>query len=122
MMKDLIKKTIAPFVWFYRNRKYKSRIFNNEVSLSFIPEKGSMIRNKTEVYGNIVLGTYSYISGPGSYVDGAKIGKHCSIARFVTLGVTGHNYNWVSTSAAFIDRTLGVNNTPPPICFKRIRS
>lgn len=120
-MKDLIKKTIAPFVWFYRNRKYKSRIFNNEVSLSFIPEKGSMIRNKTEVYGNIVLGTYSYISGPGSYVDGAKIGKHCSIARFVTLGVTGHNYNWVSTSAAFIDRTLGVNNTPP-ICFKRIRS
>lgn len=115
MIKNLLKKAIAPFVWYYRNSKFKSRIYNNDVSFSFIPQKGTMIRDKTEIYGNIELGAYSYISGPGSYVDGAKIGKHCSIARYVTLGVTGHNYNWVSTSAAFIDRTLDINNTPPHV-------
>ena len=48
--------------------------------------------------GNIALGDYSYISGPGSYVEQAQIGKYCSIARYVVIGASSHNHQWVTTS------------------------
>lgn len=89
---------LSPIVWAVKNQKYHSFIYNRRLPMSYSPEKYVMIRDKSEVYGDFELGRGSYISGPYAYVDGAKIGKYCSIARFTTIGVQGHNYNWVTTS------------------------
>ena len=89
---------LSPIVWAVKNQKYHSFIYNRRLPMSYSPEKYVMIRDKSEVYGDFELGRGSYISGSYAYVDGAKIGKYCSIARFTTIGVQGHNYNWVTTS------------------------
>ena len=68
--------------------------------------KKTMVRSGTEV-GNISLGDYSYISGPRSYVEDAIIGKFCSIARQVVIGVSGHNYEWVTTSPIITSKEYG---------------
>ncbi len=109
-VKSLIKAIIMPFVLKYKNRKYKAFIYNNDVGLNFIPEKYSMIRELSEVAGNFTLGRGSYISGPYAFVDGAKIGKYCSIARFTTIGVKGHNYKWVTTSPLITSPDYGAVN------------
>jgi len=64
-----------------------------------------MIRKGVEVF-KLSLGDYSYLSGPG-LVEEAKIGKFCSIARDVIIGVRGHNYEWVTTSPIITSKEYG---------------
>lgn len=106
-IKNLIKKGFYPLIWKIKNKKYHSYIYNRHVSLGFKPEKYTMIRDLSEVYGDFILDTGSYISGPYAYVDGAKIGKYTSIARFATIGVKDHNYNWVTTSPIITSEKYG---------------
>ncbi len=66
-----------------------------------------MIRKGIDV-GKIEIGDYSYLSGPNSYIEEAIIGKYCSIARQVTIGVSGHNYEWVTTSPIITSPSYGI--------------
>lgn len=117
VIKNLIKKLLHPIIWGIKNKRYHSRIYNKGVSLNFKPEEYTMIRDKSDVLGDFTLGKGSYISGPYAYVDGAKIGRYTSIARFATIGVKGHNYNWVTTSPIITSPVYNIVNqsvTPPP--------
>lgn len=107
-IKRIVKRIVHPFIWYVKNKKYHSFIYNKRISFNYVPSELSMIRDKSEVYGNFVLGKGSYISGPYAYVDGAQIGKYTSIARFATIGVKGHNYNWVTTSPIITSSKYGI--------------
>lgn len=57
----------------------------------------AIVRRGTEVYADVVLGDFSYISGPRTYVEAARIGKFCSIARQVVIGPSDHDLTAVTT-------------------------
>ena len=103
----LAKKIFLPLYWFCRNIKNKTNNENYILSPKLKLGKHSMIRKGSEVY-NVLLGDYSYISGPNSYVEDAIIGKYCSIARNVIIGVTGHNYEWITTSPIITSKSYGL--------------
>lgn len=91
------KKWALHIYWTYRNLRYGSKVFDKSLSPRSKIGKGVMIRGGGEI-SYVEIGDYSYISGPRSYVEEVRIGKYCSIARQVVIGVSGHNYEWVSTS------------------------
>jgi virginiamycin A acetyltransferase len=120
-IKQFLKKIILILYWKWRNYKDKLEITNYKLSRKTLLGKRTKIRNRTEI-GNISLGDYSYISGPGSYIEEAIIGKYCSIARQVVIGVSGHNYNWLTTSPiitskayGFIDNDIKVPQKEKPV-------
>lgn len=49
---------------------------------------------------NTAMGRYSYC-GYGCMLNNCEIGRFCSIADNVTVGLTNHPLDWVSTSTAF---------------------
>jgi len=65
--------------------------------------KKVVIRYGSEFGQNIIIGDYSYISGPRSYVEEARIGKYTSIARQVTIGVSNHDLTSISTHPFLYD-------------------
>lgn len=109
IFKKFTKKIILPFYWIYRNIKDDLNIKNFTLSPKIKLGKKTMIRRGTEVY-NVNLGDYSYISGPRSFIEDAQIGKYCSIARQVIIGVSSHNYNWVTTSPIITSKSYGFIN------------
>lgn len=120
-LKINIRKILLFFYWTYRNMREGLMIYNKSISPKNKIGKKVMIRKGTEI-GCIEIGDYSYISGPNSYVEEAIIGKYCSIARQVTIGVSGHNYNWITTSPIitspkynFIDSPQKETQKEPPI-------
>lgn len=56
---------------------------------------------------DIVIGDYSYVSGPRSYVESARIGKFCSIARQTVIGVGNHDHTMVTTHPFFLSPEHG---------------
>lgn len=50
----------------------------------------------TKVLGSLSLGRFSYV-GAGSILGGCKIGRFCSIAPNVTIGLGQHPSDWIST-------------------------
>lgn len=109
------RKLVLYIYWTCRNFTEGLKINNYNLSPKIILGKKTMIRSETEI-GNISLGDFSYISGPRSYVEEAKIGKYCSIARQVVIGVSGHNYEWVTTSPIITSNKYGFikNDVPEP--------
>lgn len=77
-------------------------------SFAFRGGKRSIIRKGAEIGDKVELGDYSYISGTRSYVEDVQIGKYCSIARQTTIGVSGHNYEWVTTSPIITSTHYGL--------------
>lgn len=108
MIKSLVRRLIAPFYWLILNRRYSMKVEEYGTSFSFRGGRHSIIRKGSEVGASVVLGDYSYISGPRSYVEQATIGKYCSIARQTIIGVSGHNYQWVTTSPIITSTHYGI--------------
>ena len=100
------KRTVLPLYWFYRNNKEGLDIKLHTLSPRVKLGKKTMIRRDNEVY-DINLGDYSYVSGPRTFIEDARIGKYCSIARQVIIGVSSHNYNWVTTSPIITSKSYG---------------
>ncbi len=66
-----------------------------------------IIRRGVEMGSDVVIGDYSYVSGPRTYVESARIGKFCSIARQTVIGVGNHDHTMVTTHPFFIDPEFG---------------
>lgn len=107
-IKKIIRKIIQPLYWQVLNHRQHSIIEEYNTAFSIRVGRYAIIRKGSEVGPNVELGDYSYISGPRSYVEDAIIGKYCSIARQVTIGVSGHNYNWVTTSPIITSTQYGI--------------
>lgn len=65
------------------------------------------IRAGTEVSPDEMLGYHSYISGPRSYVEAARIGKFCSVARQVSIGPSDHDLAGISTHPFLLSPAYG---------------
>ncbi|GHU99870.1 acetyltransferase [Spirochaetia bacterium] len=109
-LKITIRNIVAPLIWFIINNRKKTRIEDNYISFKIKVGKGVMIRKGSEISSSVVIGNYSYISGPRSYVEDAIIGKYCSIARQVVIGVSNHNYQWVTTHPIITSPEYGIVN------------
>lgn len=66
-----------------------------------------IIRRGAEIGSDVVIGDYSYISGPRAYVESARIGKFCSIARQTVIGVGNHDHKLVTTHPFFMTPEFG---------------
>ena len=58
---------------------------------------GSKLQNKVTVSGNVIIGEYTTISGPNTFIysriNAIKIGNYCSIAPGVYIQEFYHDYN-----------------------------
>lgn len=82
-------------------------LFNPAVSLFALIDDKSVISRKAKVYGRVqvtysAMGDYSYV-GRGSRVIHADVGKFCSIAGDVKLGMGTHTLDKMSTSPIFTE-------------------
>lgn len=84
----------AKYVWARIVRK----ISGTAIQKSFF-EKPSKIESQS-TFINSSIGKYSYC-GYGCFVSNTKIGRFCSISDNVSIGVSNHPTDWVSTSPAF---------------------
>ena len=90
--------------------RLKAQFKNKSLSLLTFYDKYSQISYKSRIQRMVFLrqssvGIYSYI-GHNSNIYRAKIGKFCSIASHVHIGLSNHPTNFISTSPLF----FSVNN------------
>lgn len=119
----LARKPFTWLYWFVMNRVRNTRVESIGVSHRARIGRRAIVRAGTEVGPDVVLGDYSYISGPRSYVEAARIGKFCSIARQVTIGPGDHDLTGVSThpfrlSPAYgglVDTVVPLKQKAPPV-------
>lgn len=126
MLSMLYRLAHKPFTWLYwvvMNRVRNTRVESISVSPRARIGTRAIVRAGTEVGPDVVLGDYSYISGPRSYVEAARIGKFCSIARQVTIGPGDHDLAGVSTHpfrlspayGGFVDTVVPLKQKAPPV-------
>lgn len=111
-MRSIIKWLLAPFYWPLMNLLRGHKVQSRTVGFRATIGRKSIIRKGSEVGPNVTLGDYSYISGPHAYVEEATIGRFCSIARRVTIGVSGHDYTMVTTHPFILDPSYGICTEP----------
>lgn len=102
-------------------------IFYPKVSIKAIIDRTSKISKKAKINrgARVIdssIGEYSYV-GMNSWVCIADIGKFCSIANRVNIGLGNHTINYLSTSPIFTEKYNGtgfswINKTIAPP-FKR---
>lgn len=98
--------------WFYYNLR-GGAIYLPTLSLKTKLGKKVIIRAGNEI-GQLEIGDYSYISGPRAYIEAAKIGKYCSIARQTIIGVSDHDHGWLTTSPIANCKNYGFINIDKP--------
>tara|TARA_R100000935_G_C2813418_1_gene156144 strand:+ start:701 stop:1318 length:618 start_codon:yes stop_codon:yes gene_type:complete len=109
--------------WMAMNRRHQHQVESWNVSRNASIGYRSIVRAGVEIYGDVVLGDYSYVSGPNSYVEAARIGKFCSIARQVIIGPGNHNLVAVTTHPFRLSPSYGglitvaqhESQRPPPV-------
>lgn len=103
-------------------------LFNPAVSLFAKIDNKSIISHKAKIYGKTqvtdsTMGDYSYV-GRNSRVIYADVGKFCSIAGDVKLGMGTHTLNNLSTSPIFTERHNSTGyqwtDVQPNNSFKRV--
>lgn len=83
--------------WQLMNKLRGTEVEGGGVSPKAQIGRRAIVRRGSEVGADVVLGDYSYISGPRSYIEAARIGKFCSIARQVIIGPGDHDIHAVTT-------------------------
>lgn len=127
MILTCIKKLIKPFVlsiyWFVVSIVQNRSISSWKVSVHSKLGHFVVVRKGVEIGPDVELGDYSYVSGPRAYIESARIGKFCSIARQTVIGVGNHNHQAVSTHPFFFSKEFGgiakfnkhQSQKPPPV-------
>lgn len=100
-MRSVLRKYVGPLrswlYWQVMNLMRETCVEGTGVSPRARIGRRAIVRRGTEVGADVVLGDFSYISGPRSYVEAARIGKFCSIARQVVIGPGDHDLSAVTT-------------------------
>lgn len=106
-LRQLLGPLRAWVYWQIMNRLRDTRVEGSGVSPRARIGRRAIVRRGSEVGGDVVLGDYSYISGPRSYVETARIGKFCSIARQVVIGPGDHDLAAVTTHPFLVSPAYG---------------
>jgi acetyltransferase-like isoleucine patch superfamily enzyme len=83
--------------WKIRNIREDISIESIYVNRNTIFGEKIVIRKNSHIGKGVEIGDYSYISGPNTFIENTIIGKYCSIALDVKIGLSNHNYKYVST-------------------------
>ena len=108
MLYNMLRKFYLFLFWSIKSKRLKLQIGSFNISSKVKVGKYVRIRKGCELGADVEIGDYSYISGPRSYVEAAQIGKYCSIARQVVIGVSDHNYKWVSTHPFLVESAYNI--------------
>ena len=81
------------FISFYKDINIES--FN--VSRKAVFNGSNTVRFGSKVSSSSVVGYGTYISGPGTIIHNCKIGRYCSIASGVSIGLENHDIYKFST-------------------------
>lgn len=87
--------------------KFES-IFSFAPNASIQYEEDCFIHHSARVIGNLQIGAYTYI-GYNCLIGSSKIGRFCSIAPNVTIGLGEHPIDKFSTHPIFYGSSLGFN-------------
>lgn len=120
--RSVMRPIILRVYWQVMNRRHGHVVEAWNVGRQVQIGYGVIIRKGVEVCNDVSIGDYSYISGPRSFIESARIGKFCSIARQTILGVGNHDVNAVTTHpfpygpefGGFVQMQSNVPQRPPP--------
>lgn len=103
MLRHLFKNIIIRVI------RFKLKLLNNCVVLSdnaspkmLLNLKNVKIMHGATIIGKTKIGEYSYI-GRCSEICESDIGRYCSIANWVSIGIGEHTIDSVSTNSIFLD-------------------
>lgn len=122
-LKIALQPLVSAIYWPVVNRIRDHCVESRSVSFGAKIGMRSIVRKGAEVGRDVVLGDFSYISGPRTYVESARIGRFCSIARQTVIGVSGKDMKRVTThdfitSPAYgrLTKTVRMpDQRPPPV-------
>lgn len=119
----MIRPIMLKWYWSLMNRRHHHNVKSWSVGRQARIGYKAIVREGVEIGNDVVLGDYSYISGPRTYVESARIGKFCSIARQTVIDVGNHDHSLVTTHpfiispefGELIDKSIMVQQKPAPI-------
>lgn len=119
----VVKPAARVALWQLRNLLHGHLVQSAQVSRHAKIGYRAIVRRGVEVGAEVDLGAYSYISGPRSYIESARIGCFCSIARQTVIGVGNHDTSRVSTHPFSLSPAYGrlrtssicLRQNPPPV-------
>lgn len=83
----------------------RNTIRSKHVSLDAVDGREVTIMGGSHVDGETRIGSYSYL-GYNCFVTSARIGRYCSIANNVSIGMGEHKLDSISTNSIFYDNAL----------------
>jgi acetyltransferase-like isoleucine patch superfamily enzyme len=95
--KSQLRTFLSAIYWPMANLYFDYCVQSSSVSFKAKIGFRSIVRAGVEVGRDVTLGDFSYISGPRTYVEAARIGRFCSIARQTVVGVSGKDMVRVTT-------------------------
>lgn len=101
-------------------RRFKKATIDNGCSINYktqINKNSRLLENS--ILNNVFLDSYSYV-GRNSLIQNTSIGKFCSIANDVMIGLGSHPTDFFSTSPLFYRKrnTFGINLVDKDLDFK----
>lgn len=98
----------------FRRRKYCIKqgietFFWSTVNETIEAEKPVRINGLKSFGNNVKIGKFTYLEGGGRISNDVEIGRYCSIAGNVIVGMTNHPVDWITTSPIAYS---GWKNTP----------
>ncbi|CAH7484674.1 conserved hypothetical protein [Vibrio chagasii] len=106
-MKRLIASIYSLIFWKVQSYKYGLHIESNGIDRRAKLHGRNIIRKGVSISGNVEIGKYSYVSGPNTTINSAEIGRFCSIAMGVKIGLDEHDYSLVSTHPFLYSKKFG---------------
>lgn len=107
LSRSLIRPVLLRGYWALMNWRFGHSVETWSVSRGAQIGRRAIVRRGVEMGSDVTLGDFSYVSGPRTYVESARIGKFCSIARQTVIGVGNHNVNAVTTHPFAISPEFG---------------
>lgn len=94
---DILKTLFRFFYWRILSIIKTYTVYSNNVNRKTRIGKHVVIHKGTVIGVGVEINDHSYISAPGVVIENTSIGKFCSIALGVKIGLSSHNYNYVTT-------------------------
>ncbi|KNH10616.1 hypothetical protein ACS79_21535 [Vibrio lentus] len=98
LLKNILKRMVRIKIKYFNN----SIVLTNNISYkSLLRLNNVKIMNGATILGKTNIGEYSYI-GRCSEVCESNVGRYCSIANWVSIGIGEHSTHLVSTNSIFL--------------------
>lgn len=107
---DILKTLFRFFYWRILSIIKTYTVYSNNVNRKTKIGKHVVIHKGTVIGVGVDINDYSYISAPGVVIENTSIGKFCSIALGVKIGLSSHNYNYVTTHPFILEGKLIAKN------------